>query len=67
MSGKIRRNCCIAAASASLPLHGDVHRAARDARRAAIRPTGKPFDVIYSTAARWRDGKIIEEYERGSQ
>ena len=28
----------------------------------AIQPTGKPFDVIYSTAARWRDGKIIEEY-----
>ena len=24
--------------------------------------TGKPFDLLYSTAARWRDGKIIEEY-----
>jgi SnoaL-like polyketide cyclase len=26
-----------------------------------IQPTGKPFDVLYSTAARWRDDKIIEE------
>ena len=27
-----------------------------------IQPIGKPFDVLYSTAARWRDSKIIEEY-----
>jgi hypothetical protein len=27
-----------------------------------IQPTGKPFDVLYSTAARWKDGKIVEEY-----
>jgi hypothetical protein len=27
-----------------------------------IQPTGKPFDVLYSTTARWRDGKIVEEY-----
>ncbi len=27
-----------------------------------IQPTGKLFDVLYSTAARWRDGKIVEEY-----
>jgi hypothetical protein len=27
-----------------------------------IQPTGKPFDILYSTAARWRDDKIIEEY-----
>jgi len=27
-----------------------------------VQPTGKPFDLLYSTAARWRDGKIIEEY-----
>ncbi len=27
-----------------------------------IQPTGKQFDVLYSTAARWRDDKIIEEY-----
>jgi hypothetical protein len=27
-----------------------------------IQPSGKPFDVLYSTTARWRDGKIIEEY-----
>lgn len=24
--------------------------------------TGQPFDVIFSTTARWRDGKIVEEY-----
>ena len=28
----------------------------------AIQPTGKPFDVLYSTAARWKDGKIVKEY-----
>ncbi len=27
-----------------------------------IQPTGQPFDVIFSTTARWRDGKIVEEY-----
>ena len=27
-----------------------------------IEPTGKSFDVLYSTAAKWRDGRIIEEY-----
>jgi ketosteroid isomerase-like protein len=27
-----------------------------------IQPTGRPFDVLYSTTARWRDGKIVEEY-----
>ena len=27
-----------------------------------IQPTGRSFDVLFSTAARWRDGKIIEEY-----
>ena len=27
-----------------------------------IQPTGKPFDVIFSTAAHWRNGKIVEEY-----
>ncbi len=27
-----------------------------------IQPTGKSFDVVFSTAARWRDGKIVEEY-----
>ena len=27
-----------------------------------IQPTGKAFDVLYSTAARWKDGKIVEEY-----
>lgn len=27
-----------------------------------IQPTGKSFDVLYSTAAKWRDGRIIEEY-----
>jgi hypothetical protein len=26
------------------------------------RPAGRPFDVLYSTTARWRDGKIVEEY-----
>jgi len=26
-----------------------------------IEPTGKPFDVLYSTAAKWRDGRIAEE------
>jgi hypothetical protein len=27
-----------------------------------VQPTGKSFDVLYSTTARWRNGKIIEEY-----
>jgi ketosteroid isomerase-like protein len=27
-----------------------------------IQPTGKPFDVFFSTTARWRNGKIVEEY-----
>lgn len=25
-------------------------------------PTGKSFDVLYSTTARWREGRILEEY-----
>ena len=29
---------------------------------AVIQPTGKSFDVIFSTTARWRKGKIVEEY-----
>jgi hypothetical protein len=27
-----------------------------------IEPTGKSFEVIFSTIARWRDGKIVEEH-----
>ena len=27
-----------------------------------VQPTGKPFDVLFSTTARWRQGKIVEEY-----
>lgn len=27
-----------------------------------IDPTGKSFEVRFSTIARWRDGKIVEEY-----
>ena len=27
-----------------------------------IQPTGKSFEVMFSTIARWRDGKIVEEY-----
>jgi predicted ester cyclase len=27
-----------------------------------IEPTGKAFEVVFSTIARWRDGKIVEEY-----
>jgi hypothetical protein len=27
-----------------------------------IEPTGRAFDVLYSTAARWKDGRIVEEY-----
>jgi SnoaL-like polyketide cyclase len=27
-----------------------------------IEPTGKAFDVLYSTTARWKNGKIVEEY-----
>lgn len=27
-----------------------------------IQPTGKSFDLYFSTAARWRNGKIVEEY-----
>ena len=28
----------------------------------AIQPTGKAFDVLYSTTACWKDGKIVEEF-----
>ena len=28
----------------------------------AIEATGRPFEVVFSTIARWRDGKIVEEY-----
>ena len=28
----------------------------------AIQPTGKAFDVLYSTAGRWRDGRLVEEF-----
>ena len=34
----------------------------RQADGSVIEPTGKSFDVLYSTAAKWRDGRIIEEY-----
>jgi hypothetical protein len=27
-----------------------------------IQPTGKSFDVLYSTTAKWDNGKIVEEY-----
>jgi hypothetical protein len=27
-----------------------------------IEPTGKSFEVVFSTIARWRDGKIVEEH-----
>ena len=27
-----------------------------------IEPTGKSFEVVFSTIARWQDGKIVEEY-----
>jgi hypothetical protein len=27
-----------------------------------IQPTGKSFDVLYSTTAKWNNGKIVEEY-----
>jgi len=27
-----------------------------------IQPTGKSFDVFFSTTARWHMGKIVEEY-----
>jgi hypothetical protein len=27
-----------------------------------IEPTGKSFEVVFSTVARWRDGKIVQEY-----
>ena len=27
-----------------------------------IEPTGKSFEVMFSTIARWRDGRIVEEY-----
>lgn len=29
---------------------------------AVIEPTGKSFDVMFSTIARWQDGKILAEY-----
>ena len=27
-----------------------------------IEPTGKSFEVVFSTIARWQDGKIVEEH-----
>jgi hypothetical protein len=30
--------------------------------RTTIQPTGKPFDVLHPTAARRKDGNIVEEY-----
>jgi hypothetical protein len=30
--------------------------------RAVIDPTAKSFELMFSTIARWRDGKIVEEY-----
>lgn len=27
-----------------------------------IQPTGKSFDVLFSTTAKWRNGKIVEEW-----
>jgi ketosteroid isomerase-like protein len=27
-----------------------------------IEPTGQAFDLLYSTAAHWKDGRIIEEF-----
>jgi len=27
-----------------------------------IQPTGKAFDVLYSTAGKWRDGRLVEEF-----
>jgi SnoaL-like polyketide cyclase len=27
-----------------------------------IEPTGESFEVVFSTIARWRDGKVVEEY-----
>lgn len=27
-----------------------------------LQPTGKNFDLLYSTTAKWRDGRIIDEY-----
>jgi hypothetical protein len=27
-----------------------------------IQPTGKAFDVLYSTTGKWRGGRLIEEY-----
>jgi SnoaL-like polyketide cyclase len=28
----------------------------------SIEPTGRSFDILYSTTARWNDGRITEEY-----
>ena len=27
-----------------------------------IEPTGRSFDMLFSTTARWKDGRIVEEY-----
>jgi hypothetical protein len=42
----------------------DTCHAAKLLNVAGPGPTGslKSFDVLYSTAAKWRDGRIIEEY-----
>lgn len=31
-----------------------------------VQPTGESFEITFSTAARWRDGKIVEEYSSGT-
>jgi hypothetical protein len=43
-------------------LHWHIHRPVEAAGRQCDRADGKSFDVLYSTAAKWRDGRIIEEY-----
>ncbi len=28
----------------------------------SISPTGKSFDVLYCTAGKWRNGRLVEEF-----
>jgi SnoaL-like polyketide cyclase len=47
--------------TAFVHLHGNLHRTARATRRDRDR-ADRQVEVAFSTIARWRDGKIVEEY-----
>ena len=44
------------------PLHGTFTGPFDLGDSTVIPPTGKRFDLLYSTSARWRDGRIVEKF-----